>query len=224
MGTALIIDTSLNACSVGLFEGERQLFGISDAMTRGQSERLAMLSVEAFETTGIKPKDLTHIGVTLGPGSFTGLRIGLSFAKGLAAGVGIKLKGIGTLEALAQHSDLLKASRMAVVNGGRGQIYVQRFMGEQIFAPEILDQNDEAGLIAFASKHPADVLTGPAAALVSAYWSKAETLAQDWPELKTLARLTLSDMAYDDLTPLYMREADAIASTRGIITLESSGS
>ena len=44
---------------------------------------------------------------------------------------------------------------------------------------------------------------------------------QDWPELKTLARLTLSDTSYDDLTPLYMREADAIASTRGIITLES---
>jgi tRNA threonylcarbamoyladenosine biosynthesis protein TsaB len=220
LGTALVIDTSLNACSVGLFEGKHQLFGMSDAMTRGQSERLAMLSVEAFDVTGIKPKDLTHIGVTLGPGSFTGLRIGLSFAKGLAAGVGIQLKGISTLEALAGHADLQDKSRMAVVGGGRGQIYVQRFAGIQTFAPEILDQNDEAALAVFASAHPTDILTGPAAALIHGYWPQAEILAQEWPALKTLARLTLSDTAYDDLTPLYMREADAIASTRGIITLE----
>ncbi len=224
MGKALVIDTSLNACSVGLFEGERQLFGISDGMTRGQSERLAMLSVDAFEVTGIKPKDLTHVGVTLGPGSFTGLRIGLSFAKGLAAGTGIRLKGMGTLEALAERQDLRDKFRMAVINGGRGQIYVQRFAPDQTFAPEILDQNDEVSLKAFAALYPTDILTGPAADLIRAYWPQAETVSQDWPDLKTLASLTFSDTAYDDLTPLYMREADAIASTRGIITLEGAGS
>ncbi len=74
---------------------------------------------------GIKPASLSHIGVTLGPGSFTGVRVGLSFAKGLAAGLGLKLQGIGTLEALNHHPALVGRRVMSVIHGGRGHIYVQ---------------------------------------------------------------------------------------------------
>lgn len=215
MGVSLVIDTSLNACGLGLFDGETCLFEITEGMTRGQQERLPVMALEAFQTTGIKPKALDIIGVTLGPGSFTGVRVGLSFAKGLAAGAGVPLKGVGTLEALGHHAKLQGKSRLAVVNGGRGQIYVQSFPDGLAVT---LDVNMPEGITEYATAHPVDILTGPAAALLAGYWPEAREFPQTWPALDALSRLTV-DAGHDDLTPLYMREADAIASTRGIISL-----
>lgn len=215
MGVSLVIDTSLNACGLGLFDDETCLFQITEGMTRGQQERLPVMALEAFQTTGIKPKALDIVGVTLGPGSFTGVRVGLSFAKGLAAGAGVPLKGVGTLEALGHHAELRDKSRLAVVNGGRGQIYVQRFPGELAVT---LDVNMPEAIIEYASANPVDILTGPAAAALAGYWPDASEFPQTWPALDALSRLIV-DVGHDDLTPLYMREADAIASTRGIISL-----
>ncbi|ESQ91604.1 tRNA (adenosine(37)-N6)-threonylcarbamoyltransferase complex dimerization subunit type 1 TsaB [Asticcacaulis benevestitus] len=215
MGLRLVIDTSLNGCGLGLFDDSGCLFHIIEGMTRGQQERLPVMAMEAFAATGIKPTDLTLIGVTLGPGSFTGVRVGLSFAKGLAAGAGVPLKGIGTLEALGSHPELLGKSRMAVVNGGRGQVYVQRFEGGSAVT---LDLNTPDTITAFAADSPTDILTGPAAGLLAEFWPTAVEFPQTWPSLDALSVLTL-DAGSDDLTPLYMREADAIASTRGIISL-----
>lgn len=215
MGVSLVIDTSLNACGLGLFDDETCLFQITEGMTRGQQERLPVMALEAFQTTGIKPKALDIIGVSLGPGSFTGVRVGLSFAKGLAAGAGVPLKGVGTLEALGHHAELRDKSRLAVVNGGRGQIYVQRFPGELAVT---LDVNMPEAIIEYASANPVDILTGPAAAALAGYWPDASEFPQTWPALDALSRLIV-DVGHDDLTPLYMREADAIASTRGIISL-----
>ena len=213
----LVIDTSLNACGLGLFDEDACLFEITEGMTRGQQERLPVMALEAFQATGIKPKALDIIGVTLGPGSFTGVRVGLSFVKGLAAGAGVPLKGIGTLEALGHHAELLDKNRLAVVNGGRGQVYVQRFAGGQAVT---LDVNIPEAIAEFAAVNPVDILTGPAAALLAGYWPDASEFPQTWPSLDALSRLTV-DGRHDDLTPLYMREADAIASTRGIISLNA---
>jgi tRNA threonylcarbamoyladenosine biosynthesis protein TsaB len=217
----LVIDTSLNACGLGLFDGETCLFEITEGMTRGQQERLPVMALEAFQVTDIKPKALEVIGVTLGPGSFTGVRVGLSFAKGLAAGAGVALKGIGTLKALGHHAGLMGKSRLSVVNGGRGQIYAQRFDAEKGAAGAVtLDVNLPEAIVEFAAANPVDILTGPAASLLLAYWPGAEEFPQTWPSLDALSRLIL-DEGHDDLTPLYMREADAIASTRGIISLNA---
>jgi tRNA threonylcarbamoyladenosine biosynthesis protein TsaB len=219
LSISLVIDTSLNACGLGLFDGDICLFEITEGMTRGQQERLPVMALEAFQATGIKPEDLTLIGVTLGPGSFTGVRVGLSFAKGLAAGARVTLKGVGTLEALGHRADLLDKSRLSVVNGGRGQIYVQRFdIGGRATEAVTLDVNLPEAISEFAAANSVDVLTGPAASLLMAYWPGAEEFPQTWPSLDGLSRLIL-DEGHDDLTPLYMREADAIASTRGIISL-----
>lgn len=178
-------------------------------MQRGHQERLGPLAAEALETTGVRPRELTHLGVTLGPGSFTGLRVGLSFAKGLAVGLNLPLQGIGTLEALGHHPDILGRRRVAVVDGGRGQIYVQAFDGETIESPR--------GITADNFDIDTDILTGPGAHLLS---GRAEIFEQAWPLPHALDMLTVKG-GHDDLTPLYMREADAIASTRGIISLQS---
>ena len=205
----LVIDTSLHACSVGLFRDGAPLFVASEAMQRGHQERLGPLAAEALEKTGVRPRELTHLGVTLGPGSFTGLRVGLSFAKGLAVGLNLPLQGIGTLEALGHHPDLLTKRRVAVIDGGRGQIYVQAFDGQTVEAPRaVTAENFDIDT---------DMLTGPGAHLLA---GRAEIFEQGWPATEALAALTVKG-GHDDLTPHYMREADAVASTRGIISISS---
>lgn len=209
MSLALVIDTSLHACSVGLFRDGAPLFAASEAMQRGHQERLGTLALEAFDQTGVRPRELTQLGVTLGPGSFTGLRVGLSFAKGLAVGLNLPLQGIGTLEALGHHPDLSGKRRVAVIDGGRGQIYVQSFDGDMTGAPR--------AVTADSFDIDTDMLTGPGAHLLA---DRAAIFKQDWPAPAALALLTLQG-GHDDLTPLYMREADAVASTRGIISFSS---
>ncbi len=166
------------------------------------------MAADAFDQAGIRPRELTHIGVTLGPGSFTGMRVGLSFAKGLATGVNLPLQGIGTLEALGHHPELLGKHRVAVIDGGRAQIYVQAFDGDHQGAPR--------AVTADSFDMDTDILTGPGAHLLA---GKGEVFEQGWPSLDALLALTLAG-GHDDLTPRYMRDADAIASTRGIITLD----
>lgn len=192
-------------------DGELRIDKI-EPMPRGHQERLPVMISELFRESGLTPKTLTHIGVTLGPGSFTGLRVGLSFAKGLAVGQGVALKGIGTLEALNHHADLTGRMPLAVINGGRGNFYVQR--GNDPAQTLTLAEITE-----FARDHPFDILSGPAAREAGEVCPGIDIFEQGWPSLDALAELTLAP-GHDDVTPLYMRGADAVASTRGIITLE----
>ncbi len=209
MSLNLVIDTSLNACTAALFDGERPLAERVEVMARGHQERLGVMVAELFEAAGVAPKDLGLIAVTLGPGSFTGLRVGLSFAKGLAVGLGVPLKGIGTLEALGYHPEL-SGSRMSVIDGGRGQIYAQLFEGGE--GPIALSAESD-----FTPYQNIAVLTGPGAVLLEAHLPQARVFAQDWPAPAALN--ALAQAGHEDLTPIYMREADAKVSTRGVITL-----
>ena len=97
----LALDTTLAACSVAVVEDGRVLAARSEPMLRGHQERLAPLVAEAMAEAGVGFAALDRVGVTVGPGSFTGLRVGLAFAKGLSVALSIPCVGVGTLEALA---------------------------------------------------------------------------------------------------------------------------
>jgi tRNA threonylcarbamoyladenosine biosynthesis protein TsaB len=97
----LALDTALDACAVALVEGDTVRASISEPMSRGQAERLAPMARDVMAAAGARFADLDRIAVTTGPGSFTGVRVGLSFARALALALNRPCLGVSTLEALA---------------------------------------------------------------------------------------------------------------------------
>lgn len=94
------IDAALNGCGVAVLAGDKRVQR-SQVMERGQSERLLPLIEEAMAEAGLDYAQLQAVVTTLGPGAFTGLRIGLSTAKTFGLSLDIPVYGVSTLQALA---------------------------------------------------------------------------------------------------------------------------
>lgn len=115
----LAIDTSSAACTVALFDGESLVDSRTEVIGRGHSERLVPLLAEMLQ--GRFPQEVL---VGVGPGSFTGIRVGIAAAHGLAIGWGAQLSGLSSLALLAAGTDGPVA---AAVRGGHGELFVQQF-------------------------------------------------------------------------------------------------
>lgn len=118
------IDTSAIVCSVALVSQEKTLASrtVSDGLTH--SETLLPLIKEVLDQCGISVADLDGIAITHGPGSFTGLRIGISSVKGLAVSKNIPCIGISTLEALAMNGIEYEGTVVCpVMDARRGEFY-----------------------------------------------------------------------------------------------------
>ena len=102
MALILCIETGTDICSVGLSrDGELVSLRESDE-GRDHARRVGVFVDELLRETGIAPDELDAIAVGMGPGSYTGLRIGVSFAKGMCYGLQIPLVAVGSLDALAE--------------------------------------------------------------------------------------------------------------------------
>ncbi len=124
------LDTALNACSVALIEGDTVLAAQSEPGPRGQAERLLPMAQAVLARAGRGFPAIDRIGVTVGPGSFSGIRIGLAAARGLALVMGRPLVGISTLLAIAAGVPARsRAGRVlaVVIEARRGDAYVQVF-------------------------------------------------------------------------------------------------
>lgn len=220
MPVALVIDTALNACQVGVF-GHKDgsvypIETLSEAMTRGHQEFIGPAVLQCFEKSGISPREVSVFGVTIGPGSFTGLRVGLSFAKGLAVGAGTRLRGFSTLEMMGRAQAFAGRERLVVHDAGRGQVYVQRLDAQdKAYAPVSYDIENITEIEVTATP---EFLIGSAASRLAGRFAQAQIIAEALPDLTAMARLCFADTVdYDDLTPLYMREADAKVSDKAVV-------
>jgi tRNA threonylcarbamoyladenosine biosynthesis protein TsaB len=204
--TQLLIDTCLGACQVGLFDRGRLIAGASEAMERGHQERLAPMAADLVAGAGVAFAELGRVVVTIGPGSFTGLRVGLAFARGISLASGAPLAGIGTLAALTAGVPGLAAG---VIDARRGHVYVQAFEeGRALSPPDILPIEDAVARLGGLSRGRL-TLIGPGAALLGEALPDAEIDARPAPELAALARLCDAAAPTPDLSPLYLRPPDA---------------
>ncbi|TFL19399.1 tRNA (adenosine(37)-N6)-threonylcarbamoyltransferase complex dimerization subunit type 1 TsaB [Jannaschia formosa] len=193
MTLTLGFDTSAAHCAAALVSGDRVLAVCVEEMRKGQAERLMPLLEEVLAEAGVAWTDLTALGVGTGPGNFTGTRIAVAAARGLALGLDIPAEGVGAVEALAQGREVtvcLPAPRDAVHVGWGASLLT--------LAPEEAPPPD----------WPAD-LTGPAAGELAARLGRACLPAP--PLAAGVARIAAARAAPGRArpAPIYLRPADA---------------
>ncbi|MBU4434911.1 MAG: tRNA (adenosine(37)-N6)-threonylcarbamoyltransferase complex dimerization subunit type 1 TsaB [Alphaproteobacteria bacterium] len=200
------LDTCLGASSVAILDGDRVLAARREPMTRGHQERIGVLAREIAAEAGVKFSELTRIGVTVGPGSFTGLRVGLAFAKGLAAALSIPCVGVNTLEALA--AGVPGGGFIAAVLDARmSQVYLQIFDGGvALMAPDALDLGSAAARLAELHGGQAVTLVGSGAPLLAQIVPGATILTPVSADPVAVARLAAARPApAHSPRPLYLR-------------------
>lgn len=192
-------DTSAAHCAAAVLSGDRILAARVEEMGTGQAERLMPLLEEVLAEAGAGWRDLAAIGVGVGPGNFTGVRISVAAARGLALALGVPAIGVTRLEALAQG---LPRPLAVVEDARRGEAYVQVFAA----APEAPALRDIAGLAALGPLP----LTGSAAEAAAAL-SGGPVLAPALPLAEAIARIAAARMGRPQPrpAPLYLRAADA---------------
>ena len=209
----VVVDTCLAVCQTAVVRDGMILAGASEAMARGHQERLAPMVREVVEAAGVRLSDVDRIAVTIGPGSFTGLRVGLAFAKGLAMALERPCVGVGTLAALAASIDG-PGLRAAAIDAGRGAVYLQIFDGDhELSAPDSLPvETTAARLIETGAGH---ILIGPQASHLAEVLPAAGSVDLAAPSLMAIARLAATAPLVPP-RPLYLRAPDAKVSPRVI--------
>jgi tRNA threonylcarbamoyladenosine biosynthesis protein TsaB len=126
----LSIDTSTKVCSVALHHNHTLIASSEVLVERSHSRIITILIDNILKATSLKYADLNAIAVSKGPGSYTGLRIGVSSAKGLCYGLSIPLIGVNTLEAMAfeiNRSNVTSALVCPMIDARRMEVYCAVF-------------------------------------------------------------------------------------------------
>lgn len=133
----LAVDTSTTSCSVALFRGDRLL--AEEIYTAGKTHSRHLMSMirRMFERCRCKPEDIGGMAVTRGPGTFTGLRIGISTVKGLASATGAPVVGVSSLAALAFPLALHACPVVAMIDARRGEVYYAESRGSVESTPRV---------------------------------------------------------------------------------------
>ena len=150
----LAFDTSVAACSVALCRDGAVVARAREIMDRGQAEALMPMIEQVMEAGHASYRDLDRIAVTIGPGSFTGVRVGLATARGLGLASAKPVVGVLTTEVLAFAVPAQeRAGRMvlAAIDTKRGDLYVQRFDRDGRPLSESLAMNPQDLAHAFSS-------------------------------------------------------------------------
>ena len=126
----LALDTSTRLTGVALYDGVQVLSEVAWYSREHQTVELAPVVDEILGRVGVKADAIKAVGVALGPGSFTGLRIGLALAKGLALAWRAALIGVPTLDVVAAAQPLADMSLAAVLQAGRGRLAVGWYAAE----------------------------------------------------------------------------------------------
>ena len=213
----LAIDTALEACAAAVLNTEGGVVtSQSMSMVRGHAEALMPLIDAVMKEAGATFPGLDRIAVTTGPGSFTGLRVGIAAARGIALSTGKLAIGVTTLEAYAApwiaHDD--KTAVAVAIDARHQHVYLQIFApgGRSQSAPRI-DSVANAVRAAVASGPVRIVGTG--AAMLAMAWPSHEVPPahvddRRAPDIAWVARLALApERDTSRPTPLYLRAPDA---------------
>jgi len=213
----LAIDTALESCSAAVLDAARadMLAAEQEPMVRGHAEALMPLIARVMDRARLEFKELDRIAVTVGPGSFTGLRVGIAAARGIALASGKPAIGLSTLAAYA--APLIAADKtlpvVAAIDARHDHVYLQVFGagGRTLVPPRISPLREAVRVAASAGAR----IVGTGAGMMASAWptlEKPPSLVDERraPEIEWVARLGAA--ATDTQTPpkpLYLRAPDA---------------
>ncbi|MEX0280403.1 MAG: tRNA (adenosine(37)-N6)-threonylcarbamoyltransferase complex dimerization subunit type 1 TsaB [Arenibacterium sp.] len=192
-------------CGAALFSGDSVIVDTHEEMARGQGERLMVLIEETLAQAGVTYTDLQAIGVGIGPGNFTGIRLSVSAARGLALGLDIPAVGVSSLEALTFGH---KGPVLASIPAGRDRLYLQRFAKGADRGPELVSLGELQGW-----SHPELICVGNRDAEIAAELGAKTGSSSVHPAsaVAQIAALRWQDNPSPPV-PLYIRSADAAPS------------
>ena len=219
----LAFDTALEACSVAICETDRVIAHRHEILSKGHAERLVPMIELALADAEMQFQDLDLIAVTVGPGTFTGIRIGLSAARGIALTTGLRIAGVTTLAAIAEGARRPAAEEedlaIAVLHDAhRAELFCQIFSSQVEMPPP---PPARIALTDAVSMIPA----GPAMVVGSGVRLVEDQILKHRPDVQfssapfnpdaifvagigaRQARLGIADMAPPE--PLYLRSPDA---------------
>lgn len=206
----LAFDTSGPHCATALVRGDEVLATHHEEMAKGQAERLMPLIQQTLDDAGIGLRDLDAVGVGVGPGNFTGIRISVAAARGLALALGVPAIGVTAFDAL--YGGRLKTlSSIVALPAPRGAYYVKHVSPSE-GEPVLIGEGDTAG---FLPSGGVDLLVTPPGHDLPAWLRHC---ARDWgvgpPIALSIARIAArrAGTPQPRPAPLYVKPADAAPS------------
>ena len=213
----LACDTTQGACSVAITKGDELLKEIIVPMARGHAEAIMPMIIEVLEEVGVAPAQLERLAVTTGPGTFTGVRLGLAACRAYAVALDVPLMGIPTMQAMAQAATVDQPVFVAI-DARRDELYCQLFSKIQspqgragLTSPLVIARD---ALAQYLPDEPFAVI-GTGASFVLDQSSIANLSdAPEYPQARYVASMAgaqnWSDLSAQTLPePIYLRAADA---------------
>jgi tRNA threonylcarbamoyl adenosine modification protein YeaZ len=226
----LAFDTTLSACSAAVFDSRagRLLGHAYERLERGHAEALVGMVRDVLDRSGVQLSDIDRIAVTVGPGTFTGVRIGLALARGLKLALGTPVCGLTSLEAIRLNVRDNPEARpvAALIDARRGEFYLAAWSAEgaAVVAPCAVRHEDAAALVP-----PGSLVLGTGADRLLEIAKGGDFRRARAPDLPDAARIA---EAAADLTPgdeppqpVYLRPpgAELPARTRNEISIVEAG-
>jgi tRNA threonylcarbamoyladenosine biosynthesis protein TsaB len=220
----LALETSSRRGSVALLESGRLLAEAWHDEPNAHGERLLGLVDEVFFRAERRRIQLDRVAVGRGPGAFTGLRVGLAMAQGIASGLGLPAVGIGSLRAMAAAMPgSVRGNRWPILDARRGELFVACYDegGAELLSPRAMPRHEigqELRLLRETLNQPSpkDWLLGHAVSEVSELVAELPEYAihlspeTDWPGAAAVGQLASNPAELGAASPEYLRDADAV--------------
>ncbi|WP_176086631.1 tRNA (adenosine(37)-N6)-threonylcarbamoyltransferase complex dimerization subunit type 1 TsaB [Martelella sp. HB161492] len=203
----LAIETAGADCAACVFDsdGGRVLSAVSETIGKGHAERLMTMIDEVVRDSGLPLSALDRIAVDIGPGSFTGIRVGVATARALALALGVACVGVTTLDVLARQSrgEVAGHNVLITMDARRGEAYCALYDGNGRLLVEPAAYAYEA----------LEGLAGAHEAIIAGSGATAAGLSDSMPlagvRVETIAALAADMAAGKAVSPLYLRGPDA---------------
>lgn len=208
----LVIDTATEVFGLGLLTGDGDWYETVRKAGLKHAEIVMVAVDDALRAAGLSPGDLELIVCSRGPGSFTGLRIGMATAKGIAAGSGIPVVSIPSLDAMAYRYRWFEGAVMPVIDARKNHVYTAVFTKGVCTSDHLDISVDEASRL-IADNAPA-LVTGPGARLIGEVQKDTTILDEPAAWNYAYAHLGIEKLRRDgpdspDAGPEYLRKSDA---------------